>query len=190
MSEKKRFPWLISVLVFGSTMLTMAFIGITVFLVQSRTEKEISALRSLISEWGAEPTREVLEIPETPEVPAANQGDLIAPFLHHADSNPPEAGYGSFDIGVNSGQIGLVFGWHVRWPKGGLDAGGEGCDLVILAPGWYEDLQILDGRYEVYDVPAYDYSARVEILGQQRANEQTANYSCPAKEFDDIPIWD
>lgn len=118
------------------------------------------------------------------------QNDLETPALHHADSHAPEEGYGSFDVGVNQGQIGLVFGWHIAWPKGELDAGGEGCDLVILTPGWYENLLILDGRYEVYDVPSADYSGWVEVLGQQRAEEQATHYSCPSKSFEDIPQWE
>jgi hypothetical protein len=118
------------------------------------------------------------------------QNDLAAPVLHHSDSHAPEEGYGSFDIGVKSDQIGIAFGWHLRWPKAELDAGGEGCDLVILTPGWYENFQVLDGRYEVYDIPSNDYDGWVEVLGQQRADEQSANYSCPTKTFEDLPQWE
>lgn len=115
--------------------------------------------------------------------------DLVNPVLHHADSHPPEDGVGSFDVGVKNGQIGLAFGWHIAWPKGSVDAGGDGCDLVILTPGWYENLQVTDGRYEVYDVPSSDYSGWVGVLGQQRADEQANDYGCPAKSFSDLPQW-
>lgn len=120
------------------------------------------------------------------------QNDLTAPNLFDADSCPPEENPGgcSLDVGVNPGQIGLVFGWHIAWPKGKLDAGGEGCDLVILTPGWYENLLVLDGRYEVYDVPSADYPGWVEVLGQQRAEEQASHYGCPSKSFEDIPQWE
>jgi hypothetical protein len=115
---------------------------------------------------------------------------LVNPVLHHADSQPPENGVGSFDVGVKQGQIGLAFGWHITWPKGNLDAGGNGCDLVILTPGWYENLQVQDGRYEVYDVPSSDYPGWVNVLGQQRADEQAKDYGCPAKSFLDLPQWE
>lgn len=115
---------------------------------------------------------------------------LVNPVLHHADSQPPENGVGSFDVGVKQGQIGLAFGWHIAWPKGSLDAGGNGCDLVILTPGWYENLQVQDGRYEVYDVPSSDYPGWVNVLGQQRADEQAKDYGCPAKSFLDLPQWE
>ena len=120
----------------------------------------------------------------------APDNDLVNPELHHADSHAPEEGYGSFDVGVKEGQIGLVFGYHILWPKGDMDAGGEGCDLVILTPGWYENLQILDGRYEVYDVPSNDYPGWVEVLGEQRAEEQSGDYGCPTRTFEDIPQWE
>lgn len=116
--------------------------------------------------------------------------DLVNPVLHHADSQPPENGVGSFDVGVKQGQIGLAFGWHIAWPKGNLDAGGEGCDLVILTPGWYENLQVTDGRYEVYDVPFSDYPGWVKVLGQQRADEQAKDYGCTARSFQDLPQWE
>lgn len=122
--------------------------------------------------------------------PATPTNDLINPVLHHADSQPPENGVGSFDVGVKQGQIGLAFGWHIAWPKGSVDAGGGGCDLVILTPGWYENLQVQDGRYEVYDVPSSDYAGWVKVLGQQRADEQAKDYGCPAKSFQDLPQWE
>lgn len=127
---------------------------------------------------------------ESVSVPNVFVNDLVSPILHHADSHAPEEGYGSFDVGVNEGQIGLAFGWHIRWLEGEMDAGGDGCDLVILTPGWYENLEMLDGRYEVYDVPSSDYSGWVGVLGQQRADEQEVHYGCPEKSFADLPQWE
>lgn len=116
---------------------------------------------------------------------------LESPVLFDADSCAPEVSRGcSFDVGVNPGQVGLAFGWHIAWPQGGLDVGGNGCDLVVLRQGWYENLVILDGRYEVYDVPQTDYEGWLEVLAVQRADEQSANYRCPSKRFADIPQWD
>ena len=47
-----------------------------------------------------------------------------------------------------------------------------------------------DGRYEVYDVPSSDYPGWVEVLGQQRADEQSKDYGCPTREFESIPQWE
>lgn len=140
-----------------------------------------------------EPVVQNTPIPQpTPTLSAPIQpaNSLVNPVLHHAESQPPENGVGSFDVGVKQGQIGLVFGWHIAWPKGNFDAGGDGCDLVILTPGWYENLQVQDGRYEVYDVPSSDYSGWIKVLGQQRADEQAKDYGCPTRTFDDIPQWE
>ena len=161
---------------------------------QAQQAEAVSALATqVVKELVVETTAELEEAVVEPTVTAVVvQNDLVAPNLFDADSCPPEENPGgcSLDVGVNPGQIGSVFGWHIAWPKGELDAGGEGCDLVILTPGWYENLLILDGRYEVYDVPSADYSGWVEVLGQQRAEEQAAHYSCPSKSFEDIPQWE
>lgn len=122
----------------------------------------------------------------------AAPNELVNPELHHADSHAPEEGVGSFDIGVNSGQVGIVFGYHLAWPQGGLDAGGEGCDLVVLEPGWYENFEVTDGRYEVYDVPSSDYIGWVKVLvadaTQGRVAEQAAHYGCPA-DTGHVLVW-
>ena len=160
---------------------------------QAQQAEIVSALATQVAEEQVVVTTAELEeaVVEATATAVVVQNDLTAPNLFDADSCPPEENPGgcSLDVGVNPGQIGLVFGWYITWPKGELDAGGEGCDLVILTPGWYENLLILDGRYEVYDVPSADYSGWVEVLGQQRAEEQAAHYSCPSKSFEDIPQW-
>lgn len=181
---------------FGCAFLVMIFVLVafgTVYLLRaldiSITPRNAS--ESANQQIAQEPAPEELQGPEEqdsqsePIVAPA----LVSPVLHHADSHAPEEGYGSFDIGVNENQIGLVFGVHILWPQGGLDAGGGGCNLVVLQPGWYENLQILDGRYEVYDVPSSDYWGWVQVLGQQRADEQAANYGCPVKDYGDLPQW-
>ncbi len=140
----------------------------------------------------APPTKAVVKVPtatSVPMQPAVQANGLVNPVLHHADSQPPENGVGSFDVGVHKDQVGLSFGWHIAWPKGNLDAGGGGCNLVLLTPGWYENLQVTDGRYEVYDVPSSDYPGWVKVLGNQRADEQAKDYKCSQKSFSDIPQW-
>lgn len=110
------------------------------------------------------------------------------PRLHHADSHPPEAGPGSFDIGVNEGQIGIVFGVHVEWPQGNLDAGGNDCDIVVLNPGFYPDLRITDARYEIYDLPDRDQDGWITVLAEQRAEEQGEHYLCSG-DVEDVLVW-
>lgn len=154
-------------------------------------QQQFNQVRDNVETLMAQPTATQLPtatpVPTATSVPANN---LVNPTLHHADSQPPENGVGSFDVGVKQGQIGLAFGWHIDWPKGNLDAGGNGCDLVILTPGWYENLRVQDGRYEVYDVPSSDYLGWVKVLGQQRADEQAKDYGCPTKSFSDLPQWE
>jgi hypothetical protein len=111
-----------------------------------------------------------------------------APELHHADSHAPEEGVGSFDIGVEPGQVGLVFGVHIFWPAGNLDAGGDGCDLVILDPGFYPDLAIEDARYEVYTLPQKDWDGWITSLATLRAEEQARHYGCPST-MEHVQVW-
>jgi hypothetical protein len=142
----------------------------------------------------AEPTLQV-EVAKVEETRAASEADALVftadgphPVLHHADSHPPEAGVGSFDIGVNEGQVGLVFGVHVFWPAGSLDAGGDGCDLVILDPGFYPDLAIEDARYEVYTLPERDHDGWITSLATLRMEEQAAHYEGPST-MDHVQVW-
>ncbi|MCC6710754.1 MAG: hypothetical protein IT416_00135 [Candidatus Pacebacteria bacterium] len=103
--------------------------------------------------------------------------NLVNPELHHSDDNPAGDEMGYHDIGVNDGQIGLVFAYHITWD--GTDLGGGGCDMTVLTPGWYENVGIEDGRFEVYDVPSSDYPGWVEVLVAQRVEEQADHYGCP-----------
>ena len=119
------------------------------------------------------------------------QVGLESPFLFDGDNCPPEDSDGcSLDIGVKENQLGLVFGWYIMWPDQGLDTGGDGCDLVLLRSGWYENLWMLDARYEVYDLPETDRLGWIEVLATQRADEQSADYGCPAKIYKDLPWWE
>lgn len=156
----------------------------------SQLATQVAQLATQVAQPAKEEPMIIIATAVATKVATTMANDLEAPFLQHGDSHAPEEGYGSFDIGVHADQVGLVFGWHVRWPKVKMDAGGEGCDLVLLTPGWYENLEILDGRYEVYTVPTSDYDGWVKVLGQQRADEQAANYGCPTKTFEEIPQWE
>ncbi len=128
-------------------------------------------------------------VPTTPAPIDKTGNGLVNPVLFDAGNSPPEEKGGSFDIGVKENQVGVVFGYGIKWDKGGKDLGADGGKLVILRPGWYENLWILDGRYEVYDVPSGDYEGWLKVLGTQRADEQTADYGIVKKQFSDIPQW-
>lgn len=139
--------------------------------------------------------------PAAPAAPADNQPtspltenvtDSQAPVLFDGQSCEPEENphHGcSWDVGVNRNQIGVGFGYHISWPEGNEDADGGGCDLVVLNEGWYEDLNIEDGRVEIYTLPSSD-PGWIKVLVTERASEQAANYGCPDVEFDKIPQWD
>lgn len=115
-------------------------------------------------------------------------GDLVAPVLDEEQSWPPEAGAGSFDLGVLEDQVSLVFGVEVAWPAGGLSAGGSGCALVLLESGFYPDLRIIDGRYEVYTLPTVDQDGWKTVLVTERAAEQAAHYGCP-EGVSHVRVW-
>jgi hypothetical protein len=91
-----------------------------------------------------------------------------------------------YDIGVNTAprQIGIVFGRYAEWntqTSGSLD---KGCALVVLYQGWNGNLGIQDGRYEIYNLPAFgDYKQWGVKLANERAAEQAAHYGCPAKDI-------
>jgi hypothetical protein len=111
----------------------------------------------------------------------------VNPVLFDAGEHPAgESTPGLFDIGVNPDQIGIVFGWNLSW--GLNEIPGEGCEMVVLMPGWYENFSIEDGRYEVYTVPSTDVDGWTQVLVSQRVVEQAAHYGCPADA--DPPIWD
>ena len=118
----------------------------------------------------------------------AGTGNL-PPVLHHDDSCPPEIIDGcSFDVGVHDDQVGLAFGVTVAWPEGNIQDQNGRCDLAILSPGWYENLFLRDGRFEVYTIGS-DRTGWITNLTTQRADEQTGDYDCPRKSYDDIPVW-
>ena len=123
--------------------------------------------------------------------PTDPNGPNFPPILHHDDTCPPEdsaEGGCSFDVGVHGDQIGLGFGVTVDWPEGGIPDQNGRCDLVILTPGWYENLHLMDGRFEVYTIGS-DRTGWIENLATQRADEQTGDYKCPQKSYSDIPVW-
>jgi len=129
--------------------------------------------------------------PETPAAvpttaPLAISNSLESPKLFDAGEDPAgEADPGLFDIGINPDQIGIVFGWNLSWGENSIK--GEGCEIVVLPPGWYEDFMIEDGRYEIYDLPTSDPQGWTQVLVDQRVAEQATHYGCPNVV---PPVWE
>ena len=63
----------------------------------------------------------------------------------------------------------------------------KGAEIVVFYPGWYEDFRIVDGRYEVYEVPSGDYKGWALSLATERVGEQYTHYGCPAEK--QVPVW-
>lgn len=134
----------------------------------------------------SEPVEEpVVNEPEVaPAVVVSNS--LVNPELFDADTQPVGDGEGYFDIGINPGQLGIVFGWDLSWGENLIE--GEGCEIVVLSNGWYEDFRIVDGRYEIYTVPSTDVDGWTQVLINQRIAEQAEHYGCSADVIP--PVWE
>ena len=112
---------------------------------------------------------------------------LVNPELFDAGEDPAgKFNPGFFDIGVNDNQIGIVFGYNLAWGKHFVK--GEGCEIVVLSGGWYENFEILDGRYEIYTLPSSDPTGWTKVLVEQRVAEQATHYECPADVVP--PVWE
>lgn len=125
-------------------------------------------------------------VPTTVVAPVVTNS-LVNPELFDAGEDPAgEADPGLFDIGVNANQLGIVFGWDLSWGENSIK--GEGCEIVVLSGGWYENFKILDGRYEIYDLPSSDIDGWTKVLVDQRVAEQAAHYGCSADAVP--PVWE
>ena len=104
----------------------------------------------------------------------------------------------AFDLGVNPGQLSIVFGYGLQYrdtvsgqwtiSDDGTISGG-GCALAVLEPGWYPSFVILDGRYEIYDLPGIQQNDWQRKLVAERVAEQATHYSCSGKTLADVLIW-
>lgn len=125
--------------------------------------------------------------PDATAMPVVVSNSLVNPELFDAGEDPAgEADPGLFDIGVNAGQLGIVFGWNLSWGENSIE--GEGCEIVVLSGGWYENFEILDGRYEIYTLPSSDPTGWTQVLIDQRVVEQATHYGCDSKVVP--PVWE
>jgi hypothetical protein len=112
---------------------------------------------------------------------------LEHPVLFDADSSPAGQPAGSFDIGVNQGQVALVVGVNLTY--GTHDIPGTECEFVVLFPGWYENFTIDDGRFTVYDVPSADYEGWIiNDLVPGLVADQAEHHSCPTTD-NHVEVW-
>lgn len=110
------------------------------------------------------------------------------PTLFQEQSTGKGAAF-AYDIGVNAGQHGIVFGQYIQWE--GKTSGDiqTRCGLVVLEPGFYRALYIVDGRYEIRDLPMGNEGFWKQKLAVDRAVEQREHYGCSDKKFEEIPVW-
>ncbi len=128
--------------------------------------------------------------PKSTETPITDTGfitnTIVNPELFDKQSTGKEY-RATYDLGINDGQLGVVFGTRVENLRTGQVV--TGCALVALTEGWNDRIRITDGRYEIYTLPAPSRKVQqewVETLIAQRRAEQAANYGCdPNKE---VPI--
>jgi len=131
-------------------------------------------------------------------------GNLV-PFIRSGGGVPSlfdaqSTGHGvlySEDLGVNPGQIAVVFGYAIQYRE--LSAGslelasdgtvtGGGCAIVAFFPGFYRNLVILDGRREVYNLPGINAGFWQKKLVVDRVAEQASHYECSTA-LEDVPLW-
>lgn len=100
--------------------------------------------------------------------------------------------YGSCNIGrhpngctvkeltVPEGKIVFLYGWQLFL----MDyATSDGCNLVILNPGVYKDIRIIDGGFTAYKLPDQD---KLRQLAEYESGIQEI-YGCPQKTLENIP---
>lgn len=135
------------------------------------------------------PTRVPVVPTAQPAQPMVTSGNTSPfPTLFNEQSTGKGTAF-AYDIGVNSGQHGIVFGQFIQW--GGQKSGDitKGCGLVVLEPGFYRALYIVDGRYEIRDLPMGNEDFWRQKLAEDRAKEQVENYGCADRKASDIPVW-
>lgn len=154
----------------------------TAWVVTATPDAIATSVAATVQALAPEPTAGATSV-----VPVATPNALVNPVLFDAGEDPAgEKDPGLFDIGVNADQIGIVFGWNLSWGENSIE--GEGCEMVVLPSGWYENFEILDGRYEIYTLPSSDPDGWTKVLVEQRVAEQAAHYGCPADAVP--PVWE
>lgn len=121
---------------------------------------------------------------------SVNAAAQVSPFPTLFDAQSTGKGViFTYDIGVNPGQVGIVFGQLIAWNNNASGDVKTGCGLVVLNGGWTSRLTIVDGRYEIYTLPMGDAGFWMAKLANERMLEQRDHYGCPDKSAKDIPVW-
>jgi hypothetical protein len=131
--------------------------------------------------------------PANATVPVPPMAPSMAPAIQNPElfdgQSTGKEHVATYDLGVNQGQYGLVFGVQIEWLDGNaVVAENHGCALVALEEGWASRVRITDGRYEVYNIPQNDPVGWKAVLTEQRVTEQASHYGCPSVKT--VPVWD
>lgn len=110
------------------------------------------------------------------------------PDLRHDAQSTGNGKTVTYDIGVNAGEFGIVTGVEVTI---GGKMFGNPCALVALAPGYYYQVTISSGRFEVYYLPnsePRDPDGWSRVLADQAQQKEHNLYECPNKVLNEIPL--
>lgn len=110
------------------------------------------------------------------------------PDLRHDAQSTGDGKTVTYDVGVNSGEFGIVTG--VKVTIGGKTFGNP-CALVALAPGYYYQVTISSGRFEVYYMPnsePRDPDGWSRVLADQAQQKEAKLYQCQNKDLTEIPL--
>lgn len=165
--------------------------GDTLYAVALRSSTTVAELLRVnsINNANSVAVGQTLKLPNCETQKIEDATELQVPVRIDGESWAPEVGPGSFDLDTTGPDlVGLVFGVHVDWPDGHLDAGPEGCNFVVLTPGFYNNLRVKDGRYEMYRLPKKDQNGWITTLVEQRAAEQKGHYGCDGSTAH-VQVW-
>lgn len=99
----------------------------------------------------------------------------------------------SWDIGVNeytdgtTAQVGFAWGESVSW---GEESVSEPYNLVVLNPGWYEDLTVQNGGIYVYNFPEGVDQTSLGAVVDELAGQLFKGKPVSAPKLADLPEWD
>jgi len=97
-----------------------------------------------------------------------------------------------YDIGIHPGEFGIVKGFSVNFNGTTYGDGKLGCALFMLTPGYYRNITVTDGRFEVYFLPnsnPLDPTGWSKVLADQAQSVEHSIYKCPNKALSEIPVF-
>ena len=141
-----------------------------------------------------------------PNTDTSNIGSSFNPSLFSEQSCSPNEKC-IWDIGAmgnhwsealqrNVVQVAIIKGTKISWNGNTARAltasnGENRCSLVVIPPNnWLENVTMTDVNRATYDVWEGDPAGWMKTLAVQAAQEQTADYGCPQRNYpEDFDIW-